>query len=113
DTSLRGKLRLYALLAPHIARQGAGNSGWCSEIGGNTLLHAEREGVHLVMGCSSGFLRRSVGYVGSSDGWQDLKNNFKMDGEVDAAEDGNIALTGEINLQGNDGFRIAIALGRS
>src|SRR5450759_625169 len=50
DESLRGKLRLYALLAPHIARQGAGNSGWCSEIGGNQLLHDERKGVHLVIG---------------------------------------------------------------
>ncbi len=113
DNSLRGKLRLYALLAPHIARHGAGNSGWCSEIGGNTLLHAERQGVHLVMGCSRGFLRRSVGYVGTSDGWQDLMKNFKMDWEFNAAEDGNIALTGEIDLQGGDGFTIAIALGGS
>jgi len=27
DESLRGKLRLYALLAPHLAGFGAGNSG--------------------------------------------------------------------------------------
>jgi hypothetical protein len=47
---------------------GIGNSGWCSEIGGNQLLHAERGDVHLVMGCSNGFSRRSVGYVDSSDG---------------------------------------------
>ena len=37
DEGLRGKLRLYALLAPHIARHGAGNSGWCAEISGNKL----------------------------------------------------------------------------
>jgi glucoamylase len=55
DEALRGKLRLYALLAPHIARHGAGNSGWCTEIGGNKLLHAERKDVYLVMGCSRGF----------------------------------------------------------
>ena len=113
DESLRGKLRLYALLAPHLARQGAGNSGWCSEIGGNNLLHAERKGVHLVMGCSGGFSRRSVGYVGASDGWQDLMNNFKMDWEFRAAGHGNIALTGEIVPQGGEPFTIAIAFGRS
>ena len=113
DESLRGKLRLYALLAPHLARQGAGNSGWCSDIGGNNLLHAERMGVHLVMGCSGGFSRRSIGYVGASDGWQDLVNNFRMDWEFQGAEDGNIALTGEIDLQGDDEFTIAIALGES
>src|ERR1051325_5121219 len=28
DKSLQGRLRVYALLAPHIARFGAGNSGW-------------------------------------------------------------------------------------
>ena len=113
DRSLLGKLHLYALLAPHIARHGAGNSGWCSEIGGNELLHAERKDLHLVMGCSSGFLRRSVGYVGTSDGWQDLMDNFKMDWEFRAAKEGNIALTGEIGLQGGDEFAIAIALGGS
>ena len=113
DESLRGKLRLYALLAPHLARQGAGNSGWCSEIGGHNLLHAERKGVHLVMGCSGGFSRRSVGYVGASDGWQDLMNNFKMDWEFRAAGHGNIALTGEIVPQGEEPFTVAIAFGRS
>jgi glucoamylase len=113
DESLRGKLHLYALLAPHVARLGAGNSGWCSEIGGNTLLRAERNNVHLVMGCSAGFSRRSVGFVGASDGWQDLMDNFKMDWEFHAAENGNIALTGEIDLQGGDEFAIAIALGGS
>jgi glucoamylase len=113
DESLRGKLRLYALLAPHLARYGAGNSGWCSEIGGNQLLHAARGDVHLIMGCSSGFRRRSAGYVGASDGWQDLMNHFKMDWEFGAAENGNIALTGEINLEAGDEFTIAIALGGS
>ena len=113
DEALRGKLRLYALLAPHMARQGRGNFGWCSEIGGNNLLHAEHKDVHLVMGCSGGFSRRSVGYVGASDGWQDLMANFKMDWEFRKAGDGNIALTGEIDLQAGDEFAIAIALGRS
>jgi glucoamylase len=113
DESLRGKLHLYALLAPHIAGQGAGNSGRCSEVGGHKLLHADRKDLHLVMGCSSGFLRRSVGYVGASDGWQDLMDNFKMDWEFLTAQNGNIALIGEINLQDGDEFAIAIALGGS
>src|SRR5258707_1763409 len=113
DESLRGKLHLYALLAPHIARYGMGNSGWCCEIGANKLLRAERGSFHLVIGCNTGFSRRSVGYVGYSDGWQDLINDFNMDWEFCAAEDGNIALTGEIDLQGGNEFTIAIALGHS
>jgi glucoamylase len=113
DDSLRGKLQLYALLAPHLGRQGAGNSGWCSEVGGNSLLHAAREDLHLVMGSSGGFSRRSIGYVGASDGWQDLMENFRMDWEFQAANDGNIALTGEITLPSTNEFVLAIALGRS
>ncbi len=113
DESLHGKLRLYALLAPHLAGFGAGNSGWCSELGDNELLRAQREDVHLVMACNTGFCRRSVGYVGFSDGWQDLMQNFKMDWEFTAATDGNIALTGEIDLPDSGEFTIAVAFGRS
>jgi glucoamylase len=113
DESLRDRVRLYALLAPHIARYGAGNSAQCSEIGDTELIHAQRENVHLLMACSSGFSRRSVGYAGFSDGWQDLMNNFKMDWEFRAAENGNIALTGEIHLPDNGEFTIAVAFGRS
>src|SRR6266513_2728266 len=113
DESLRGKLRLYALLAPHLAGFGAGNSAWCSELGDNELLRAQREDVHLVMACNTGFCRRSVGYVGFSDGWQDLMQNFKMDWEFAAATDGNIALTGEIDLPDSGEFTIAVAFGRS
>jgi glucoamylase len=65
------------------------------------------------MGCSEGFSRRSVGYVGASDGWQDLTNNFKMDWEFRAAGHGNIALTGEIVPQGGEPFTVAIAFGKS
>src|SRR5262249_8910886 len=113
DQSLRGKLRLYALLAPHLAGCGAGNSGSCCEIGGYKLLHAQRENVHLLMTSSSGFSRRSVGYVGFSAGWPDLLDNFKMDWQFRKASNGNIALTGEIDLPDSDEFTIAVALGRS
>ncbi len=113
DESLRAKLHLYALLAPHIARYGAGNSGRCAEVSGLQLLCAERSGVHLIMGCSTGFSRRSIGYVGASDGWQDLMDNLKMDWEFTTATEGNIALTGEINLLGAGEFLIAIAIGGS
>ena len=109
DESLRGKLRLYALVAPH----GAGNSARCCEISASNLIHAQREDIHLVAACSPEFARRSVGYVGASDGWQDLMSNFKMDWEFRTAEGGNIALTGEIVLPDNGEFTIAIACGGS
>src|SRR5207247_10644579 len=83
------------------------------EIGAVKLIHAQRENVHLIMACSTGFSRRSVGYVGFSDGWQDLMHNFKMNWEFHAAENGNIASTGEVNLSNSGEFTIAVAFGRS
>ena len=109
DESLRGKLRIYALLAP----QGNDNSGRCTEVGGNDLLHARRNNVHLVLGGTCGFNRRSVGFVGASDGWQDLMTHLKMNWEFQSAERGNIALTAEINLPEDGEFTIAIACGGS
>src|SRR5580700_6256824 len=66
DQSLHDKLRIYALLAPHIDRGGAGNSGRCTDVSASKFLHAWRGGFHLIMGCTTHFTRRSVGYVGSS-----------------------------------------------
>jgi glucoamylase len=40
-------------------------------------------------------------------------NHFKMAWEFSAAENGNIALTGEIDLQAGDEFTLAISLGYS
>jgi glucoamylase len=112
DDALRDKLKLYALLAPHIDGAGAHNTGRCVDIGSSALLHAQRNRFHLIMGCSTHFTRRSVGYAGTSDGWRDLRN-FKMDWEFTSAPDGNIALTGEIDPGRGNEFMVAIALGQS
>ena len=80
DESLRDKLRIYAVVAPRLGGVGAGNSGYRCEKAQARLLHAERGGVHLIMACTGGFSKRSAGFVGTSDGWQDLhKGNFQMD----------------------------------
>jgi glucoamylase len=113
DPKLTGKLRLYALLAPHLKGTGQNNSARWRDRGGRKLIQAVRKDVHLVFGCAPDFTRRSVGYVGTSDGWQDLMGNFKMDWEFEQAEDGNIALTGEIDLSHGPEFIVAVSFGRS
>src|ERR1017187_6997688 len=113
DPKLRGKLRLYALLAPHLKGTGKNNSGQWHDTGGRKFIQASREDVHMIFGCAPDFTRRSVGYVGHSDGWQDLTDNFKMDWEFEQADEGNIALTGEIDLSHGLEFIVAVAFGRS
>jgi glucoamylase len=110
---LQGKLsdyRLYALLAPHLANFGSGNTGWVSDYKGIPLLFAQRDGCSLALGCSAPWLNRSVGFVGSSDSWQDLSQNFQLTKTYSCAENGNIALTGEIDLQ-QCGGEFVMALG--
>jgi glucoamylase len=113
DPALQGKLHLYALLAPHLNGTGKNNCAEWREAGGRKVLHAHRDDLHLVFGCRPGFIRRSVGYVGASDGWKDLMDNFRMDWEFDRAENGNIALMGEIDLSAGLEFTLAVSFGLS
>jgi glucoamylase len=91
DQQLRNKIRVYAFLIPHLERHGRGNTGRLEEINGRKLFHISRSNVHASFGCSPDFKRRSVGFIGASDGLRDLKDNFQMDYEFDRAENGNIA----------------------
>src|SRR5262249_58408197 len=67
----------------------------------------------LALGCSAPWRARSVGFVGASDGWQDLTRHYVLTWAYDLAEDGNVALTGEIDLAACGGeFVLALGFGR-
>ena len=103
---------LYALLSPHLANFGSGNSAWVGDYKGEPMLFAERGSCALAFASSVGWLRRSVGFVGYSDGWQDLSRNFAMNWEYTRAENGNVAMTGEIDLVACEGeFILALGFG--
>ncbi len=113
DESLRKKIKLFALLSPHMKGLGQHNSARCLDKAGRHFFHARREDIHLAFGGAPDFLRRSIGYVGFSDGWQDIADNYRMDWEFKSAEDGNIALTAEIDLSSGTEFLMAVAFGRT
>jgi glucoamylase len=98
---LVARLKVYALLAPHLDGGGAGNSARAVDIAGHKVLMAWKDKWSLVMAASCGFRRVSCGFVGASDGWQDLMQNFKMDWEFGSATNGNIALMGEVDFDCN------------
>ena len=95
---LMPRLKLYALLAPHLDGGGAGNSARAMDLAGHNVLLAWKNGWSLVMTASCGFTRMSCGFVGASDGWQDLMQNMKMNWEFGSATNGNVAVMGEIDL---------------
>ena len=102
------RLKVYALLAPHLDGGGAGNTARAVDIAGHKMLLAWKNQWSLAMGASCGFSRVSCGFVGASDGWRDLMENFNMDWEFGSATDGNIAVMGELDLrQRGRGWRAA------
>jgi glucoamylase len=112
DEELLRRMKVYALLAPHLEVGGAGNSGATVDLAGKRVLLAWKNRTSLVMAANCGFTRSSCGYVGASDGWQDLADNFQMDWQFGYALNGNIALTGEIDVSACREFVVAISLGQ-
>jgi glucoamylase len=112
---LQGQLadyHLYALLSPHLANFGYDNTAWVGDYKGMPMFLAEHDGAALAFACSVPWKKMSVGFVGISDGWQDLSAHFEMQWEYRRAEKGNVACTGEIDLNACDGeFILALGFG--
>jgi glucoamylase len=111
DEAVLQRLKCYALLAPHLNGGGAGNSARSVQVAGKRVLLAWHGTVSLAMGADCGFTRSSCGYVGQSDGYQDLMADMKMTWSFGQALDGNVAVTGEIDVARYREFTIAIGLG--
>jgi glucoamylase len=107
------RLKTYVLCAPHLDVGGSENNAFVVQSCGRELLMAEKNGTWLALMCSTPFSRLSVGYVGASDGWTDLSHGFQFDWQFDQALNGNVALTGELELAAAQEFVVAIAFGNS
>jgi glucoamylase len=112
DASFLDSLKIYALCAPHLEIGGAGNNAYIAIVNGQRILMAQKGHTWLAMAANVPFSRVSCGYVGASDGWRDLQN-FKMDWEFDKANDGNVALTGELEWMQQKEFTLGLAFGNS
>jgi len=113
-TPLVGRLedyRVHVLAAPHLGNHGGGNTAWLGDHKGVPMLLAEREALALALASAEPFRRRSVGFVGVSDGWQDLSRHGRMEWSYARAENGNVALCGELELGADGAFTLAIGFG--
>ncbi|HLI19541.1 MAG TPA: glucan 1,4-alpha-glucosidase [Stellaceae bacterium] len=105
--------RLFALLSPHLVNRGADNSAWLGTYKGREMLFASGSDNAMALACSAPWRARSVGFVGLSDGWQDLSRHFALTWLYDSARGGNVALTAEIDLRACGGeFVVALGFGR-
>ena len=105
--------RLYVLAAPHLYNRGMENTGWVGDYKGIPMLFATREKRALALACSEPWVARTVGFVGTSDSWQDLSQNHQLTQFYTRAENGNVALTGElpVNSAAQSGVVLALAFG--
>jgi glucoamylase len=103
-------LRLYPLLAPHLGFSGLHNSAWTGTYKGRPMLFARTGSSALALASDPGPARQSVGYVGTSDGWQDFATNGRMAWTYETTDAGNVAGMTELILA--DGVaRLALGFG--
>ena len=104
--------RLYVLVAPHLGNEGVHNNAGLQSYKGDEMLVADSDRAALALSCSNGWKARSVGFTGTSDGWQDLSRHKRMEWHYDLAKDGNVALTGEVRLNHEGTCLLALGFGR-
>lgn len=111
-TGVVSDYHLYVLAAPHLGNRGRNNTAWLGDYKGVPMLFAQRDGFALAIACSAPWRKRSAGFVGTSDGWQDLSRHRLMTWEHARAENGNVALAGEVDLDACAGsFELALGFG--
>ena len=70
--------------SPHLANCGNGNTGWIGDYKGYPMFFAEHGGATLACASTAPWKKMSVGFVGMSDGWQDLSQHFQMNRAIHA-----------------------------
>jgi len=108
-----GALHLFVLCAPHLEGGGWHNNAETLETRAGRIFVMSKGRTWAALGCTTGFRRCSCGYVAVNDGWTDLHDNLTMDWEFDAVTDGNVAVTGEIDLSRGTEFTIGLGFGHT
>ena len=107
-TSRTGKkLALYALADPALSNGGDDDTGRST---GSALVARDAKAASALV-ASPAFRRTSSGYLGTSDGWTDLRSDFRMDWAYDSAPSGNVVQTGRTALDGVKRRRMTLVLG--
>lgn len=90
---LHGPYELAVLLAPHLGSSGRDNSAWVQQGVG----YARRGDAAICLTADPPLQRLSCGYVGFSDGWQDLHRHDSLTFDFQRADEGTVALSGQVS----------------
>jgi glucoamylase len=105
----------YLLINPHMKNTGRGDVAYVSH---NYLNAREGYDRYLSVRSNIAFVKSSAGFVGVSDGWQDLNDNRVMDWTYEWADDGggDVAMMAQlptVNAGGTLTFDVAVGVGDS
>jgi glucoamylase len=103
--------RVFVYVNPHVYGKGLGNIAWVEGYKGKSVLFASRGDVAMALLATHPFLETSVGFMEKSDGLSDLREHGRLTDTYLHAEDGNIALIGEIDLNAGSDFTVAYGFG--
>jgi glucoamylase len=89
--ALTGDYRLVFILAPHLGSTGRDNSAWLDD--GAAYALGDRFALCLAANMPIELL--SCGFVGASDGWQDLNRHGTLTHQFQSAGPGTVAISGQ------------------
>ena len=99
--------QFYAYVDPSLTNNGMDDSGTC----GSGRLLASDGTIASALVASRDFAQTSCGYLGTSDGWTDLRSDYAMDWHYPSATSGNVVETGRLKLDGTGQQHATLALG--
>src|SRR5215203_2576578 len=106
--SLSGNpFQVYALYDPSLDNGGDDDSGAVSA----EALVATDEGIASALTASPKLGKKSTGYKGTSDGWQDLRRDYRMDWSYTSSPDGNVVQTAMLPVDGVENRDLTLFLG--
>jgi glucoamylase len=103
--------RVFVYVNPHVSGKGLGNTAWVESFKGKRVLFASRGDIGMAVIATRPFLETSVGFLDKSDALSDLREHGRLTDTYLHAEDGNVALIGEIDLHAGADFTVAYGFG--
>ncbi len=99
--------QVYAYVDPSLTNNGMDDSGTC----GSAQLLASDGTTASALIAGPEFAQTSCGYLGTSDGWTDLRSDHTMDWHYASAPNGNVVETGRLRINGTGQQHATLALG--
>ncbi len=99
--------QLYVFYDPSLTNNGMDDSGLTQD---HALVAADGHTASALVATPS-LTETSNGYLGTSDGWTDISQHYRMEWHYRSAPNGNVVQTGRTVLNGVGNQRLTLALG--